>query len=149
VAGGSGTQARRDAEEAKAALREVRSDLQQLQAQLRGQQEQLERIIIRVGAQIAGVDEVLQAGPGQSPGQAFHLMAGQAALADDVEEAKESAQGKGQRLWDRIKKKLGSAGKKLWAMISGLVKVKEWSVTGTVGTGVLGIAEASISVTFG
>jgi hypothetical protein len=46
----------------------VRSDLQQLQAQLRGQQEQLERIIIRVGAQIAGVDEVLQAGPGQSPG---------------------------------------------------------------------------------
>jgi hypothetical protein len=147
--GGGGGQARQDAEDAKAALAQARGDLYRLRDELTDQWERLDRLIARVDAQIAGVDEVLQAGPGQGPGQAFRLTAGQAALADDVEETEESAQGRGGTLWKTIGDWLKKAGIKIWAMISQLVKIKEWTLAGTVGTGLLGLAEASISVTFG
>jgi hypothetical protein len=105
-------------------------------------------LIERVDMQIGGVDKVLNGGPQQPPGQAFQLMAAQVALADDVEDAEESAESEGRRFWANIRRKLERAAKKLWAMISHLLRVKEWSLTGTVGTGVLGFGEASISVTF-
>jgi hypothetical protein len=144
-----GRAARQDAKEAKAAYEAVRTNLQELRENALGDLEQIDGMIARVNTQIASIDEVLQAGAGQSPGGAFQLMAGQAALADDVEDAEESGQGSGQSFWARIKRWLGRAGRKLWSMISGLVRVKEWSLTGKMGTGVLGFAEASISVTFG
>jgi hypothetical protein len=112
-------------------------------------QEETARLSALVDEQKAGVEDLAKAGPGQAPGRAFQLMAGQTVLVDDVEDAETEAQGTGQSFWSRIKHWLGRAGKKLWAMISRLVKVKEWSLTGKVGTGVLGLAEASISVTFG
>lgn len=37
----------------------------------------------------------------------------------------------------------------LWALISKYLRLKEWKVTGSVGTGFLGLADASIELTFG
>jgi hypothetical protein len=144
-----GQEARRYAEEAIAAYGEVRGDLWRLREDLVELREEIDRLTASVDTQIAGVQEALGAGSGQSPGQALQLTAGQTALVDDVNDAEASAQGAGQSLWDRIRHWLGRAGRKLWAMIAHLVRVKEWTLTGTVGTGVLGLAEARISVTFG
>jgi hypothetical protein len=49
--------------------------------------------------------------------------------------------------WDKIKAEIEKVLDRLWSMISKLVTVKEWTLTGKVGTGVLGLAEASVSVT--
>jgi hypothetical protein len=144
-----GQEAPRYAEEATAAYDEVRSDLRRLREDLVEMREEIDRLTVSVEAQIAAVRETLRAGSGQSPDRALQLTAGQAALVEDVNDAEASARGAGQSLWDKIRHWLGRAGRKLWAMITHLVRVKEWSLTGTVGTGVLGLAEASISVTFG
>jgi hypothetical protein len=37
----------------------------------------------------------------------------------------------------------------LWSIIGHLVTVKEWTVTGQAGGGMLGFPQASVSVTFG
>lgn len=39
--------------------------------------------------------------------------------------------------------------KQLWQLISRLMTPKEWKLTGKVGTGVLGLAEVGIEITFG
>jgi hypothetical protein len=106
-------------------------------------------LIALVEAQKVRVKELVKAGPGQPPGPAFELVAEQEALVDDVEDAEADAQGAGQSFWKKIKHWLSRAGGKLWVMIQRLTTVKEWSLTGKMGTGVLGLAEASISVTFG
>jgi hypothetical protein len=115
----------------------------------RERRELLSSLIAQTDTQRADADEVLQAGPGQPPDGAFRLAAGHAALVDDVKNAQAEAEDKEEGIWEKIRKWLTTAGEKLWAMISRLVKVKEWSLTGTVGTGVLGFTQASISVTFG
>lgn len=38
---------------------------------------------------------------------------------------------------------------KLWQIISGLLTPKEWKLQGKVGTGILGLAEVGIEITFG
>lgn len=142
----------RDAKDYKAALGDAHADLEQLwQTENRPERrEQIGRIIERIDAQTADVDEMVQAGTGQPPGGAFKAVAGQKVLVDDVENAAEAEADSGrQRFWDRIKFWLDRAGVKLWALISRLVTVKEWSLAGTVGTGVLGLGQVSISVTFG
>ena len=48
-------------------------------------------------------------------------------------------------LWDTLKKVVP----RVWSMVWHLVKVKEWTVSGQVGTGLLGLAHAGISITFG
>jgi hypothetical protein len=48
-----------------------------------------------------------------------------------------------------VKKALGRGWKRLWSLISHLLTVKEWSVSGQAGTGILGFASATIKVTFG
>lgn len=102
-----------------------------------------------VEAQKARVRELAEAGGGQPPGRAFELVAEQEALVDDVQDAEAEAGGKGTGFWRKIMDWLGKAGRRLWVMISRVTTVKEWSITGTVGNGVLGLAGASISVTFG
>jgi DNA-binding transcriptional MerR regulator len=136
---------------------EVRSGLRRLlETEDRPErQEQIKRLIAQTGTQMDDADELLRAGSGQPPDRAFRLAAGQTALTGDVEDAQQDAEdeqeaedGK-ESIWDKIKRWLKRAGRKLWAMISRLVTVKEWSLTGTAGTSVLGLAQASISVTFG
>ena len=38
---------------------------------------------------------------------------------------------------------------KLWSIISGLLTPKEWKIKGGVGTGLLGLANVEVEVTFG
>jgi hypothetical protein len=51
----------------------------------------------------------------------------------------------GTKVWKEIK----AISRRLWSMIAHLMKVTQWTVTGQAGTGVLGLASASVSVTFG
>lgn len=155
--GHSNDQARRDNEDFKDAMAKISGGLRQLlEGEDRpGRRDQITSLIAQADTQVADADELLQAGPGQPPDLAFRLAAGHAALADDVEDAQaeaeedeEAAEDK-ESIWARIRRWLGRAGRKLWTMISRLVTVREWSLTGTVGTSVLGLAGASISVTFG
>ena len=149
--GNSDGQARRDAEDFKTNMAKIRGAIQQLLNGVHGRErrELLSSLIAQTDTQRADADEVLQAGPGQPPDGAFRLAAAHAALVDDVKNAQAEAEDKEEGIWEKIRKWLTTAGEKLWAMISRLVKVKEWSLTGTVGTGVLGFTQASISVTFG
>jgi hypothetical protein len=147
---GSDEQARRDYEDFRAAMAEIRGGLQQLlETEHRpGQREQIARLLARADVQTVDADEVLQAGPGQPPDGSFRLVTGHSTLVDDAGDAETAAQDKDKSLWQQIRDWLKKAGRKLWDMISRLLKVKEWSITGTAGTGLLGLAQASISVTF-
>ena len=149
--GGSDEEARRDNEDFKAAMAKIRGALRQLveSEDQPERREQLMRLIAQTDVQTADADKVVQAGPGQSPDRAFRLAAGHAELADDIEDAQEAAAGDEESIWEKIRRWLRRAGRKLYALISRLLTIKEWSLTGTVGTGVLGLTQASISVTFG
>jgi hypothetical protein len=83
----------------------------------------------------------------QEPDLAFSATAQMTAVMSEVGYAKK--QFPVTRMWKKIWATLKTAAPRLWSLISHLVKVKEWSVIGEVGTGVLGLAKASISVTFG
>jgi len=149
--GGSNDQTTRDNQDFKAAMAGVRDGLRQLlETEERPEwRERISRLISQADTQTADADELLQAGTGQPPDRAFRLAAGHTALADDVEDAQAEAEDDKESIWDKIKRWLRKAGRKLWAMISRLVTVKEWTLTGTAGGSVLGLAQASISVTFG
>lgn len=91
--------------------------------------------------------ELVARGPDQAPDLAFSATAQMTALRSDVRRARKRYSGNS--AWKRIWEMLKELPQRLLSLISHLVKVKEWSVTGQVGTGVLGLAQASISVTFG
>jgi hypothetical protein len=86
-------------------------------------------------------------GAGQDPSMASAAAAQAAAVASDTKYARRRFRDNPawKRLWQAVKQ----VAPHLWALISRLVRVKEWSVTGQLGTGVLGLASAGISVTFG
>ena len=91
--------------------------------------------------------ELVKRGLDQAPDLAFSATAQMTVLRTDVRRARKrfSANSAWKRIWDLLK----GLPQRLLSLISHLVKVKEWSVTGQVGTGMLGLAQASISVTFG
>jgi hypothetical protein len=91
--------------------------------------------------------ELVAQGTDQEPDLAFSAAAQMAALRSDLRFAKKRYSVN--RAWKKIWEVLTRAAPRLWSLISHLVKVKEWSVTGEIGTGVLGLAQARISVTFG
>ena len=97
------------------------------------------------------VTELARGGQAQDPSRAFTATTGLNALTSEAETAKEDANEESpeRSLLSRIWKSLKKVAPHLWSMISHLLAVKEWSVTGTVGTGILGFANGSISVTFG
>lgn len=106
---------------------------------------------------IGTLHALVDAGPGQPPDLAFSAYAQFSALESAVDNAptydesrlpflvKESIT----KTWAWIKAALKRGWKRLWSLISHLTRVKEWSVGGTASTGVLGMAQAQISVTFG
>jgi hypothetical protein len=95
----------------------------------------------------AGAKGLVARGLDQKPDLAFSVVAQMAAVETEVKDARERLPTTG--TWMRVWAILKRVSLRLWSLISHLVKVKEWSVTGEVGTGVLGLAKASISVKFG
>ena len=105
---------------------------------------------------IGTVHALVDAGPGQPPDLAFSATAQFLALEGAVDNAPSPAPEDGRQLldearqtWAWIKLALKRGWKRLWSLISHLTRVKEWSVNGTIDTGLPGTAEAQISVTFG
>jgi hypothetical protein len=92
-------------------------------------------------------NELVARGPDQAPDLAFSATAQMSALRSDVRRARKRFSAN--RVWKSVWDMLKELPQRLLSLISHLVKVKEWSVTGQVGTGMLGLAQASISVTFG
>jgi hypothetical protein len=98
-------------------------------------------------AQILGIaDEMLSKGAGQDPQLALAATATQAAAKGETRSARKRFAGS---LWDMVWGEVKAISRRLWSMIGHLVKVKEWTVQGQVGNNVLGLASASVSVTFG
>lgn len=92
------------------------------------------------------VAEMLRKGAGQDPGPGFSAAAHAASARGGTKYARKRWPG---RLWDAAWDALRRMFPLLWSIIGHLVKVKEWTVGGQVGTGWFGFAQANISVTFG
>jgi hypothetical protein len=111
------------------------------------------------------VDELVAAGAGQSSAKALETMTTMAAIQDGVAEMQAGAENAGtaggnsiapasqalatpvSKTLAWIMKALNRAAKWLWTLISRLVTPTGWSLSG--GIGMPGLANASISVTFG
>jgi hypothetical protein len=92
------------------------------------------------------IRDLIAEGVDQSPDLAFRATAQMQATSDNVKRSrKRFGKGKWDAIWDAVR----NAASWLWSLISHLVKVKEWTVTGQLGLGAIGLAQASISVTFG
>jgi hypothetical protein len=88
-----------------------------------------------------------QKGTGQDPTLAAEAAAQQAVVVSDVRDARKRFPTTA--TWSRIWQALKRVAPHLWVLIARLARVTEWSVTGQVGGGVLGLASAGITVTFG
>jgi hypothetical protein len=120
-----------------------------------GQLAQLDRATGRLAATVRTLAD---AEPDEARDLSVSAMAQLQALESDIDEAEDQATsasvvsvqvGKVGTVFTSIKKALSKAWKRLWSLISHLTTVKEWSVSGQAGTGVLGFAQATITVTFG
>jgi hypothetical protein len=116
---------------------------------------QLDQATRRLGATIRTLAE---AKPEEARDLSVSAMAQLQALESDIDEAEDQTTsasvvavqiGKVGTVFSSIKKALTKAWKRLWSLISHLTTVKEWSVSGQAGTGILGFAQATITVTFG
>jgi hypothetical protein len=120
-----------------------------------GKLAELDRATDRLAATIQALAE---AEPDEARDLSVSAMAQLQALESDIDDAEDQATsasvvsvqvGKVGTVFTSIKKALSKAWKRLWSLISHLTTVKEWSVSGQVGSGVLGFAQATITVTFG
>jgi hypothetical protein len=105
------------------------------------------------------VQALVEAGAGQAPDLAFSAVAQLSALDDDIaaaaaiatrgSAAKNAATGPADDAWASARTTLSHAGKRLWSLISHLVRVKQWSLSGHPAAGEVGLTPASIAVIFG
>jgi predicted alpha/beta hydrolase len=51
--------------------------------------------------------------------------------------------------WNTIKQKIGSIASQVWSVVSHLMTVKQWKLTGSLGGGVLGLTGVAVEITFG
>lgn len=102
---------------------------------------------------IGTLQALVDAGPSQPPDLAFSAVAQFFALksaADDAPTLENIPAGLPPLLdWDWKKSAVERVWRRLWNLISHLTRVKEWSVSGSIGTGLSDMAQAQISVTFG
>jgi hypothetical protein len=101
---------------------------------------------------IGTLHALVDAGPSQPPDLAFSAVAQFFALKSAVDNApslKNIPAGIPPVSWDWTKSAVERAWTRLWSLISHLTRVKEWSVSGSIGTGLSDMAQAQISVTFG
>jgi hypothetical protein len=129
------------------ALRQESSERTNRSLDLDEQAALAEQIVPEVRLLTGTARKLVARGTDQEPDLAFSAAAQMTALKSDLRFAKKRYFQN--RAWAKVWAALKRAAPRLWSLISHLVKVKEWSVTGEVGTGVLGLARASISVTFG
>jgi hypothetical protein len=132
------------------AIRQVRGQMSQIVEQLDDVQEEQRRQARLIDGQLARLDQaagsLLAAGPGQDPGPGFAVTQLASAARLEVKSGRRQFPGvRWDAAWDWMKRLY----RRLWSMLSHLLHVKEWSVTGQVGTGPLGLASASLAVTFG
>ena len=76
---------------------------------------------------------------GQPPDLGCHAVSTARALKAEPKCARKKWPG---GVWDKIWTKLKTARPPLWSMISHLLTVKEWTVSGQPGSGVFGLPEA-------
>jgi hypothetical protein len=96
------------------------------------------------------VRNLLSEGTGQRPDLAFTATTQVQLTSDEIKRArKRFGIGHVEQIWDSILAAVKRVSRWLWSVISHLVTVKEWTVTGQVGLGPIGLAQGSISVTFG
>lgn len=148
--------ARDDHDAAVAGLREIIAALQeeveairQESAEIRAMHaqalEQAERHKVGCQQLIALLDEMLQRGPGQGPDLGWQAASTAKALKEETRRERKKLPG---RVWDRIWDELKRVLPRIWSMISHLLTVKEWTISGQAGT-VFGLAQVGISITFG
>lgn len=92
------------------------------------------------------LDEMERRGPDQGPELGFRVVSKTRALKEETKQARKRWP---RRVWDKIWDKLKTLLPQIWSMISNLLTVKEWTVNGQAGTGLFGLAQVGISVTFG
>jgi hypothetical protein len=118
-------------------------------------------------AQIHSVDNILNVifrrGRGQEPADAFSAVTQASALESDAEAAVDRLPGDDsgggpnrpdppgwlRAHWNAAVASIKSALPQVWAFISGMVTPSQWTVEGSVSTGLFGFAGVSVSVTFG
>lgn len=102
---------------------------------------------------IATLEALVAAGTGQQPGLAFSAVAQLCALESDIAAAVPPADGSGQSGGGRLRFTLTATVRRvrsrLWSLISHLVKIKEWSLSGLASPDATGTTPESILVTFG
>lgn len=147
---------RRDHEAAVAGLRVIIAELKAIaegrlepartNAMLPQSLEVAERLQAECEHLIALLDQMMERGRGQEPGLGFQATARTTVIREETRRARKKWPA---RAWDTIWDELKIVLNRIWSMISHLLTVKEWTVNGQVGGGVLGLAQAGISVTFG
>lgn len=105
-----------------------------------------ERVMADTAQLLRIADELLSRGAGQDLELATAGTATMAVVKGDVKSARRRWPS---AVWDRVWDEVKGISRRLWNMVAHLVKVKEWTVQGQAGTGILGLASVSVSVTFG
>ena len=149
-------------------LGDAADELSELAADLRsaGDDPQQLRAAEQVLDQIQSVEAILgrifrRRRARQNPGDAFWVIAQVSALGSDAEAARDRWPGTGpdpsgpppkpprRNRWEVALAHIKAAMPHIWAFISRLITPVQWTASGNFGTGIFGIASASITVTFG
>jgi hypothetical protein len=149
-------------------LGDAAGELSEFAADLRsaGDDPQQLRAAEQVLDQIQSVEDILQRifrrrRARQNPGDGFSVVAQVSALVSDAETDTDRWPGTGpdpsgpppkpprRSPWKVALAHIKDALPHIWAFISRLITPVQWTASGNVGTGIFGIASASITVTFG
>jgi hypothetical protein len=104
----------------------------------------LRELLVELDRLRASVDLLEAGGSGQGPSAAVAVAAHVEAIRADAETAHNRWKAGWTRVWEAVKRMLPQ----LWVLISGLLHVKEWTVSGQLKSDSFGLASASVTVTF-
>jgi hypothetical protein len=125
------------------AIRQTSAETTEMLAQ---ELQQAERHEVEYQRLIALLDEILRRGPNQGPDLGCQAASKAKVLKEETRRARKKWPG---RVWDRIWDKLKTVLPRIWSMISSLLTVKEWTISGQAGSTLFGLAQVGISITFG
>ncbi len=135
-------------------LSELDTRLSEVERELRGQEHSAavaEQLTVR--RQIDGdvarmkvmVEDLVASGRGQDPSAAVAVSAQASVIRSEASMARR----RWGQLWDAVWAAVKRALPRLWALISQLLTVKEWTVTGQAKSDPFGLLSASVTITFG